>query len=189
MKSCRLVIDPGVCLFWAFLLLLVPIRWMAAFFLAVCCHELLHYISLKLMHRRISEVRVGVSGISMCVSGLTDLQELICAVSGPTAGLLLLPLYRKFPEISICAWIQSCYNLLPVYPLDGGRALKCLANILFPDLAGKICMAAEWITVAGIVFIGIRYEMGSAVWVAAILLAVRLLNGKIPCKRQHLGVQ
>ena len=57
-------------------------------------------------------------------------RELICILAGPAASLLLLCLARIFPRVAICGLIQGCYNLLPIAPLDGGRALHCLLSLL-----------------------------------------------------------
>lgn len=76
-------------------------------------------------------------------------RELIAVLAGPAASLLLLSLVRVFPRVAICGLIQGIYNLLPIYPLDGGKALRCLMALVeekgfFSRHPGKIpCKAGK----------------------------------------------
>ena len=61
---------------------------------------------------------------------MEPLQELFCALAGPAAGAAVILLWRIFPEAAAAAAVQTAFNLLPVYPLDGGRAVQAARQLL-----------------------------------------------------------
>ena len=151
--------------FWVvvcMMILIVPWKWLAAFFTAVFVHECAHIIAVKACGGKIVSMKIGTSGIIMEITELSLFWEWICAMAGPAGSMILLPLARWMPRTAICAAVHLLYNLLPIYPLDGGRALRCLAEILFsPTTADKICRAAE---TSVLLTVGILSFMGSFLW-------------------------
>jgi len=125
-------IQPGFCLLAAILVLVVPFQWVFGAFTAAMVHELSHCLAIMLLGKRIFSVTVGFNGVKIVSEPLFPYQELICAAAGPLSGFALLPLSRYIPYAAVCAFVQSVYNLLPVYPLDGGRCLRCILNYLLP---------------------------------------------------------
>ena len=189
MGFCKVVIDAKVCFFWAFLLLVLPLKWLMGFFLAAVVHELCHYVVLRAFRIPVVGLRIGVSGVKMDIPELSPMQELISALAGPVGGLLLMGFQRWFPELAVCALIQSCYNLLPVYPLDGGRAVRSLTNMLVPQYAMKICTSIEMLVLTGILLGSLILEWSVMVMITVCFLLMKLCAGKIPCKQTFLGVQ
>lgn len=125
-RTClRPVIRPGAVLFLALLCYLVPLRAVGAFLLAMTVHELGHLGALALCGGRLRGLCLGARGAVIAVEGLSSRQELLCALAGPGAGLLLTAFGRWLPMAALMALGHSTYNLLPIYPLDGGRALYC----------------------------------------------------------------
>lgn len=57
---------------------------------------------------------------------MSPAEAVICALSGPLGGLLLTLTIGYLPRLALCALVQSIFNLLPFYPLDGGRALRAM---------------------------------------------------------------
>lgn len=155
------------CVTLALMLLVLPLKWLLAALLAAVIHELFHWLAIRLCGGRMRWIHVGSGGAVMAVEPLTLGKELICALAGPIGGLLLLPLGGYFPRTALCAAFHSLYNLLPIYPLDGGRAVKCAAQLLFPGHADRICRV---ITVTAL----------CAVWILALWGTFRLGLGLAP---------
>ena len=189
MGSCKVVIDAKVCFFWAFLLLVLPLKWLMGFFLAAVVHELCHYVVLRAFRIPVVGLRIGVSGMKMEIPELSPMQELLCALAGPAGGLLLLLFGKWYPELAVCALIQSCYNLLPIYPLDGGRGVRSLIQMIVPQYAQRIFAGMEILVLAGILLCGMFLKWSSMAIIAAGFLVMKMCSGKIPCKHTYLGVQ
>ena len=122
----RLNISPGVCIGAALCLLILPARWALGFLLAAMTHELAHIAALLLCGGKLHCVVLGMTGARMEASSLTCGQSVFCSLAGPFAGISLLLLAEVFPEAALCGLVQGIYNLLPLYPLDGGRVLRLL---------------------------------------------------------------
>ena len=189
MAYCRVAIDPYACIVWAFLLLILPLQWMLAFFIAAVVHELCHCAAVWLCGYRPCHVEIGVFGVRMDLPPLSGGQEFFCSLAGPLGGFLLLIFARWYPQLCICGLIQSLYNLIPVYPLDGGRMLYCLCRMICPDAAAVICKGVGILTVAALLLWMIFARMGGMAMVVAGFLTVKILYGKIPCKPPILRVQ
>ena len=119
-------IKNDVFIYIVILLFVVPLPWLSAWFAVVIIHELCHYAAVILCGGRIEQVMVSIGGIYMRCSPMPEVKRVICILSGPLGGLILLIFHRIFPRVAICAWILSAYNLIPILPLDGGHILQIL---------------------------------------------------------------
>ncbi len=139
-------------LYMAFLVLLLPLRILIAYFLSAAVHELFHIISMKIMRVRMYSIRVGIRGTVIEADAMTDKEELLCAIAGPLGGLLLLALFRWFPVLAFTGAVHALYNLLPVYPSDGARILRGITRLTLPSKTGDhISYAVEMGTLSLIV--------------------------------------
>lgn len=119
----------SVWLYWAVLILTVPTNWLLASAAAAVFHEIGHYCAVLVLNGRIRTVEIGVFGTVMEAEGISGLREAICVLSGPAVSLLLILFIQRFPLLGLCGLIQGVFNLLPFYPLDGGRVLRCITRI------------------------------------------------------------
>lgn len=120
-----LCINAAVLLILPVCMLAVPLRWLIGWLLAVLTHEICHCIALLLFQIRVLRLYIGILGIQIETEPMRVYEELICALAGPLGGGLLV-LCNYFPEAAICACFLNVYNLLPIYPLDGGRVAACI---------------------------------------------------------------
>ena len=187
-------IEAAACLWWAFLLLVLPLRWLVAALCAGGFHEFCHYLAVRAVGGGVEGLVLRPAGAVMRTTPLSPRQELLCALAGPVGGLALLLFARWIPLTALCALVQSAFNLLPVFPLDGGRALECAVRIFLPRkkpdricgwaggicvfLAMVLCCLAAW-----------RFSLGLGALLPPVILARRLIQGKRPCKTAGLALQ
>ena len=125
----KLAISPYVYIMLPAALLVLPIPWALGWCIAVFVHELGHYIALRLCRVPICLIEITPFGICMHTGQMSGGETLLCALAGPLFGLLLLGLSSYMPYTALCAFLQSLFNLLPIYPMDGGRALRASLGI------------------------------------------------------------
>lgn len=130
-------IHGSACILWSLLLLTVPFPWLISSLIAALYHELWHYAVIRLSRGHVHTIQIKARGASMETQPMPPMQELLCALAGPVGSLSLLLLLRIFPRIALCAAIQGVFNLLPVYPLDGGRAIRCALCLLQEKFLAK----------------------------------------------------
>lgn len=187
-------VDPAACILGALLLLTVPLKWLLAATFSAVFHELCHILMIKLTEGRIWEIRIGIGGAVIETESMTSGTELACALAGPVGSLLLLLLFRWFPRVALCAGVQGIFNLLPLFPLDGGRILRCGAEYLLPRKhADILCKFTEGTTITGICLLSLMgaawYHLGLFPVIIAGCLLLKALSRKIPCNAPQLGVQ
>ena len=122
--------------FWAVLCILAWLDWRFClrFFVCALFHEIGHLVATWVC-------RVNVRGISLSAAGaVIDTQfcdcktELICAAAGPVVGAVLgLCFLHHAPKTAMVSFLLSIVNLLPLYPLDGGRMLHAVLNLRLPE--------------------------------------------------------
>lgn len=190
----RIDILPGAYLMAALLLLLLPLGWIVSWAAAAMVHELFHIFVISLCGGTIRQIRIGSFGAEIEIGYMSPFRELLCALAGPAGGLLMLLLFRWLPLMSALALLQSVCNLLPVYPLDGGRALRCVLEMTAgEDRAEKISGIINRIVPVFMLLIAvwacIYWKLGYCVLLPPLLLSIKYLPRKIPCKRRGLGLQ
>ena len=184
-------VTPGVYFFLAILILLVPLRWLLGAAVSIAVHEFCHILALRSFGVPIRSVQLGISGAKIQTHDMPLWQELICTLAGPMGGILLLLTARWLPVTALCAGFHSLYNLLPVYPQDGGRALRCGAYLLMPDKwANLFCNCVEYTCLTGVGILGIYgtfvLKVGILPMFFAVLFLHRCIGMKIPLQRGEI---
>lgn len=113
-------------------------------FAAVSIHELSHIVAIRICGGTIDKIDIRAFGIRVNVPELQYMsykREIIIAAAGPlmgiitamffsaTASLLSIRAFDYFIGINI---VITAINMIPVYPLDGGRVVLSILLMVFP---------------------------------------------------------
>lgn len=143
--------------------------YLIALFGSLLLHEIAHTLTALVFGVKTLEIAMyPVGGQSRLARPLKPLEELCVALSGPLINVALalgifsyLNRIHQNPEIKLTALIQptadsvvsklmvanfllGSFNLLPAFPLDGGRILRAAVALLQPDNR-RAARAAAWI--------------------------------------------
>jgi Zn-dependent protease/CBS domain-containing protein len=173
-----------------------PVAWVMAVsaVLLLCASVVLHELGHALVARR---YRLPVIGITLfALGGVTEIaddrpepvRELLIAVTGPAISLILAlicglvwwggsthPSGVVALHLALTNSMMAIFNLLPGYPLDGGRVLRAViwfltdAELPAARVAAVIGRACGWL----VVFAGAVYTIGvgdiiNGTWIALI---------------------
>ena len=172
MKRRRFSLDirPGAVALLAGLYFLLPLRWCARLALAVTVHELGHVAALVLCGTEIYGLRREACGLALrCAPPEDAVRTVAAALAGPAAGAGLFCILRGlgYPEGADLSLLYACANLLPVLPLDGGRALQAAAAALAGEHA-----AERLLDVLGLVLPAALMGLGVALFARGMGLAL-----------------
>lgn len=190
--SFSLTVRPWACVLAALWLLVLPLRWCLAAVTAAVIHESFHCLAVYLCGGRILRGEIGGSGALLETTPIGRGRELLCTLAGPLGGIVTMVLFHRFPRLVLCAGLQTAWNLLPLMPLDGGRALDAAAHMLLPPRAADgLCRGVDILVTFGMAALGLYGTVMAKLGLLPILLAGALLlrTGKIACKSGGSTVQ
>lgn len=175
-------LDGMACVLGALMLLLLPLNWLVAMAAAAVFHEACHALAVIACGGKIWGICLDVGGAELVTGPLERRQEWLCALAGPMGSLVLVLLLGLFPRLAICALMQGLFNLLPLYPLDGGRILRCLV----PGWSGIVERGCGILLLCLGVLGAFWWKLGLMPVILTVFLWVKR---KKPCKSRRYGVQ
>lgn len=152
------------------------------FLLAMALHEAGHMAALVLFHHPVRGVTLGAGGAKIETDSLSNHQEWLTAAAGPAVNLALAGLLcRVTPAFALVSLGLAAVNLLPLYPLDGGRILRAILMTHLPAAyAARILRWVIWVTCStlmiGACWLTIQCQAGIWPIFAALVLLCRAGN-------------
>ena len=136
---------------WFFLIFLIsPVSWSIAIFISVLVHELAHAYIANKRGWKVFGIKLDLfSGSASIDSNIPERDSIPVVAAGPISNLLLafitlsiyIPLYSVNPildrflnDLITVNIILFIFNILPIYPMDGGRILK---DVLFLKMKNR----------------------------------------------------
>ena len=126
---------------WFFILFLwLPFTFIIAIFASVLIHELAHAFVAKRLGWTVYKIEVGLfTGSASVDTNIPEKDSIPVVAAGPISNLILaivsIPLYlaltgvnpfldRLLNDLFVVNMFMFIFNILPIYPMDGGRLLK-----------------------------------------------------------------
>lgn len=154
-------VGPGWVAMMCALYYLNPMGCFWPFCAAMACHELGHAAALALTGVPIRQLRLNVGGAVLETGEMDYRREVLCALAGPITNLILTPLGRWFPMFASLSLGLALFNLLPVSPLDGGRALRAAVLLRWgPAAARRVMLIAAIVCGAGLIALSLWVSVG-----------------------------
>jgi stage IV sporulation protein FB len=164
--GCRVKIEFSFVLILSFatLLCLSDLQYLLLF---SALHELAHMIVLLMCGGKPNSLTFSFYGLALKYdSTLSTFRELLVIIAGPIVNLILYLIIRD--DINL---ILFALNVLPIYPLDGGRVLR-LYSYNISSVISKIFL----VLIFGFsIFLVIEYNSFSLLLIAVYLTAYSIL--------------
>lgn len=110
--------------FMSYMFFIGKIEMFMIFYISILLHEIAHIVVALLLKVNVIELNLMPVGISAIYSDkISAKKEVIISMAGPIMSLILA-MYSKDSFISSVNIIIMILNLIPIYPLDGGRIQK-----------------------------------------------------------------
>jgi len=119
----------------------------------VLLHEFGHSLAGMYFHHKTRSITIyPFGGVALMEMPAKSSQELVVALAGPAVNVLFVPilwmLVHLFPDYGILNQIYQSnfvllvFNMLPSFPMDGGRVLRALMAMSLKDHARATIIAA-----------------------------------------------
>lgn len=165
-KKRRFSIDPLFVIIWAWIFCVFGWLYGISYFLAVLLHELGHYFVAKFLGYKLNKFSLTSYGVSLSYfdQNIDERDEIKIALAGPLINLVtafcavgfwwVFPSFYFFTsQFVLVSVVLALGNLLPCYPLDGGRVFVCLSRHYLGQKLARICTYSFNIMLAGMFFV------------------------------------
>lgn len=129
MKCPDIELSFGACFVAAAGILILPLEWFLSTVAAAAIHEAGHLILLRIFEIPIHQIKISFMGAKIFTGPMSSVVELLCAAGGPLFSFLTVLLSQWFPLLGLTGFVQGLFNLIPIFPMDGGRICRSLAEI------------------------------------------------------------
>lgn len=148
MGKLRIKIHPLFIIFGIYFAFTGKVFSFLTYTLCACVHELGHSLAAEKFGYRLKNVTLMPYGalVSGDMAGMSEGEECFVVIAGPltnfVVGAFILALWWAFPETypytqlaAEANFALAAVNLLPAFPLDGGRLLVCVLSKKFGRVA------------------------------------------------------
>jgi Zn-dependent protease len=135
----------------------------------VLLHELGHCLASEYCHQKAKHITIyPFGGAAYMDIPVEPWKEFLITVAGPLVNLLLIPVIGYFAadnayltRLDACNKVILVFNLLPIFPMDGGRLLRSALSAMLKNrvLATKIAVRVGQVGCVALVGVGIYFIM------------------------------
>ena len=197
-------IHPTFILLFLWFILTKDLMSFVTFVIVVFSHELGHYFVAKKLGYRLDNFFIAPYGVSLNYSDkvFDSKDEVLIASAGPIVNiaisLFLISLWWIFPslynftyDIVGQSFILGLFNLLPAYPLDGGRIMVGLLQKMMPrekavKLTRKLNYCFSFILL-GLFVVTCFIDFNPSLCLCGCFLLLGIVDSKFECRYQPIS--
>ncbi len=160
--------------------LVLTLKVLAVMPLLVLMHELAHVFTARAFGAKTRSVTLSpIGGVAMIeLQSMAPWQDVLVSLAGPASNLALAALlWGTEGELRILMFanlLLGLFNLLPAYPMDGGRVLRsALRMAVDEDEAASMSLGVGVLVVLAMLALGLALGQVGLVLVAVFLLWVQ----------------
>ena len=194
MRKRKITISPLLIIVALALLLFSSFKNFAIYFIVIILHEYAHHFIAKKLGYKLKRMYVLPYGVCLSYNDtlFSEKDEIFIALAGPTINiiccLLCVSLWWLFPEtyyyldyFCFCNLILATFNLIPCFPLDGGRVfVGLLSSKIDREKALKISIFINYI-VSAVLLIAFIVSLFNDVNFTYLFISIFLFSGSINC--------
>ena len=180
--------------YWFLILLLfIPISLISILFVSILIHEVSHARTAKKLGYKTDYIFIDILHGGALIDGSytkNNKHAISIAFAGPLSNLLLsligflvATILIKYMPVSeeIMKFISSfisinillfAINLIPIYPLDGGRITKSLSNMVFGEKKGRLINGILSMVISTSAFIYSVYELNYILMIFSVVFII-----------------
>ena len=161
-------------------------------FILILIHELGHFLTARFFNVELDKIYIyPLGGIAKFYIpyNYSRLKELIVLINGPLSQelgkVLLIHLFPQHTNmISIYHYGILVFNLLPIYPLDGGRILNILLTLIEPFKKSlKVSIVISYLIVIFLFIINLNsLKINTIIMILFLIYKIYIENKKIDYK-------
>ena len=164
----RIKVLPGFAASGLLLAAFTPLSALLSFYAAATAHEAAHLAVIMLLGGEIKQMELGFLEVRICTGTLKYRTEFFAVLAGPCLNLACGMIFRTlWPSFAAMSMLLGIFNLLPVWPLDGSKAIRSgLSMLLPPTISDGICISLSYL-VMGILLLFALYackEWNLGIW-------------------------
>ncbi len=150
-----------------------------ALFLSVLVHELAHAASANHLGYRVRQIYIDIfyGAAEIDLEHCPERDTIPIVAAGPLSNLFLFgltmvtislfPGVRFLVDLAAVNLILFIFNIIPIYPMDGGRLLRAFLMMKMPSNRRKAKRISDWISLV-FGFLLLAYSISTSAWIMAI---------------------